>query len=59
MRDFRSALIGARVLNNYSILQKDPAELCREVTYAFDRAPPPIEWHISLPEEEWNILTVL
>ncbi len=42
-------------------LQKDPAELSKEMIYNFERDPPPIEWHIIDPEKdteaawkEWN-----
>jgi len=33
-------------------------DLHREMTFGVDRSPPPIEWHIQCPEENWNILTV-
>ena len=37
--------------------KSEPSEQ-RPITFSFERSPPPIEWHLRVPEEEWGILTV-
>jgi son of sevenless len=38
--------------------QSDPQDQQREITFNFDRSPPPIEHHIQCTEQEWTVLTV-
>lgn len=35
----------------------EPSEQ-RPITFSFERSPPPIEWHLKVPEEEYGLLTV-
>ena len=36
----------------------EPSEQ-RPITFSFERSPPPIEWHLKVPEEEYGLLTVI
>ncbi|XP_065353611.1 protein son of sevenless-like [Cloeon dipterum] len=38
--------------------KSDPQDQQREITFNFDRSPPPIEQHIQCPEYEWTVLTL-
>ncbi|XP_025160647.1 protein son of sevenless isoform X2 [Harpegnathos saltator] len=40
------------------ILQRKSDSSERPITFSFERSPPPIEWHLRVPEEDWNILTL-
>lgn len=41
------------------IVQRKSESSERPITFSFERSPPPIEWYLKVPEEDWNILTVL
>lgn len=55
--DFNASFGSSRVICNF-LFQTEQNEQQREIIFAFDRSPPPIEWHIRAPEDDWNILTV-
>ncbi|XP_032686122.1 protein son of sevenless [Odontomachus brunneus] len=40
------------------IVQRKRESSERPITFSFERSPPPIEWHLRVPEEDWNILTL-
>jgi len=40
------------------VQRKSESSEQRPITFSFERSPPPLEWHLKIPEEEYGILTV-
>lgn len=45
-------------MDKFVILQREQEDNHKQITFAFGHSPPAIEYHLQVPEDEMNLLTL-